>query len=105
MQKYVSVRKQFEKKLNRAAALGLVGVIAALLLYDGSLWTVLLPLWFFSWITLHVIFQKLATEAENAEFRVYQSEQKIDNYLNFKGRSQHVGSSFYSFDDNCIIVD
>lgn len=67
VQRSKSVRRQFERKANRIAALVGVGVLAVLMLHDATLWTTLLPLWILFWITLQIIFQKLATGAEQRD--------------------------------------
>ncbi len=78
----VSIRGQFEKRANRVAALCGIGVLAVLLLYDMSLWTVLVPIWILSWITLQIVVQKLATDAETLNQCARQSD-----YLKFRNKS------------------
>jgi hypothetical protein len=82
----VSIRRQFEKRANRVAALCGICILAVLLLYDMSLWTVLVPVWILSWITLHIVVQKFATDAETLnqcasqpDYLIFRKKSHIDD--------------------------
>jgi hypothetical protein len=69
MMEWSHVRRQFERRANSLSALAAVAVLAILLLEDSSAWKILVPLLVAFWIVIHLIFQKLATAAEERQER------------------------------------
>lgn len=61
------VRKLFERRANLVSALAGVVVLAVLLLGDSSTWIILVPALVAFWVVIHLIFQELATVAEERQ--------------------------------------
>ncbi len=61
------MRKQFERRANRFSALAGVVVLAFLVLGDSSAWIILIPVLVAFWVIIHLVFQDMATVAEERQ--------------------------------------
>lgn len=59
------MRRHLERQANRAFALAAVAILAVLLLSEVSLWVILVPVWFVSWLVTQIALQHYATHRKS----------------------------------------